>query len=84
MPSLDTLPGICSRSLSIETIIMFSGLKLGEDLDSNDLNTSVKKLYKTNYFKNIDLVTSDKIITILRRTNFRKLQSKNFFDYKII
>ena len=53
-----------NERLSVETVIMFSGLKLGEDLDANDLNTSVKKLYKTDYFKDIDLSTSDKIITI--------------------
>ena len=50
--------------LSVETIIMFSGIKTGQDLSDNDLNNSIKNLYKTNYFKDINLSTSDKVIRI--------------------
>ena len=53
-----------SNRLSVETVIMFSGLKLGVDLNQNDLNSSIKKLYKTNYFKNIEIITNDKILKI--------------------
>ena len=40
-----------NERLSVETVIMFSGLNLSDDLTINDLNLSIKKLYKTNYFK---------------------------------
>ncbi len=50
--------------LSVETIIMFSGIKTGNDLSDDDLNNSIKNLYKTNYFKDINLSTSDKVIRI--------------------
>ena len=50
--------------LSVETIIMFSGIKTGNDLTDDDLNNSIKNLYKTNYFKDINLSTSDKVIRI--------------------
>ena len=53
-----------NERLSIETVIMFSGLKLGEDLDDIDLNDAIKKLYKTNYFKEIKFTTKDKVINI--------------------
>ena len=43
---------------------MFSGLKIGEDITNNDINLSIKKLYKTNYFKDIK-ISNDKKIEIL-------------------
>ena len=42
--------------LSIETIVMFSGLKTDIELNKDDLNDSIKKLYKTNYFENIRII----------------------------
>ena len=53
-----------SKRLSVETVIMFSGLELGIELNENDLNSSVKKLFETNYFKDIKIATEDKIIKI--------------------
>ena len=53
-----------SNRLSVETVIMFSGLKLGVDLNQNDLNSSIKKLYKTNYFKDIKIFTNDRTLKI--------------------
>ena len=50
-----------NERLSVETVIMFSGLNLSDDLTTNDLNLSIKKLYKTNYFKDIKICTSYKI-----------------------
>ncbi len=54
-----------NERLSVETIIMFSGLKIGEDINNNDINLSIKKLYKTNYFKDIKILTDNKTIEIL-------------------
>ncbi len=53
-----------NERLSVETIIMFSGLKIGDDIDNNDLNLSIKNLYKTNYFKDIKILPKNKIIEI--------------------
>ena len=50
--------------LTLETITMFSGLKLESEIDNQDLNNAIKNLYKTNYFKNIKITTSDDIIQI--------------------
>ena len=38
-----------------ETIKMFSGVTIGEDLSSNDLNTILKNLYETNFFKDVQV-----------------------------
>ena len=44
-----------NERLSVETVVMFSGLNLSNNITTNDLNSSIKKLYKTNYFKNIKI-----------------------------
>jgi len=53
-----------NERLSVETVIMFSGLNLSDDFTINDLNTSIKKLYKTNYFKDIKITQKKKILII--------------------
>ena len=53
-----------NERLSVETIIMFSGLKIGEDIKNKDINLSIKKLYETNYFKDIKILTDKKKIEI--------------------
>ena len=53
-----------NERLSVETIIMFSGLKISEDIKNKDINLSIKKLYETNYFKDIKIFTDKKIIEI--------------------
>ena len=41
--------------LARETIILFSELNLNDDINSEDLNSAFKKLYETNYFKDIKI-----------------------------
>ncbi len=53
-----------NQRLSVETIIMFSGLKTDTDINKEDLNMSIKNLYKTNYFSNIEIKSIDKILEI--------------------
>ena len=53
-----------NERLSAETVIMFSGLKIDADIEKDELNSSIKKLYQTDYFKNIIIETADSIITI--------------------
>ena len=43
-----------NKRLNAETVIMFSGLKAGIDLTTDDLNVSIKNLFKTDYFKDIE------------------------------
>ncbi len=53
-----------NERLSVETVIMFSGLNIKEEISIKDLNLSIKNLYKTNYFKDIKILTEKKIIEI--------------------
>ena len=53
-----------NKRLSVETILMFSGLKTGVDIKINDLNIAIKKLYETDYFKNIEIEIIDNELDI--------------------
>ncbi len=53
-----------NERLSVETIIMFSGIKVGTNLEDDDLNLALKNLYKTNYFEDVKIETSNNLIQI--------------------
>ena len=50
--------------ISDETIILFSGTKVNDNIDSNNLNNIIKKVYETNFFKDISLSFEKNILTI--------------------
>ena len=47
-----------------ETVIMFSSLKIGDDVNQDILNNSLKELYYTDYFKNVELSFEQNIVSI--------------------
>tara|TARA_Y100000591_G_scaffold186571_1_gene161070 strand:+ start:914 stop:3154 length:2241 start_codon:yes stop_codon:yes gene_type:complete len=47
-----------------QTIKMFSGIKVGDDLSTNELNNALKKLYETNFFKDVQLEIENSILKI--------------------
>ena len=51
-----------NERLSVETVIMFSEINIEKKLTAEDLNNSIKKLYETNYFKDIKIYSSNKIL----------------------
>ena len=53
-----------NQRLSIETVIMFSDLATNVDLSKEDLNISIKKLYETNYFKDVKIEIKNKTLEI--------------------
>ena len=50
--------------ISKETILMFSDIKLKENLDSENLNKILKNLYNTNFFKDVSLKIQNNILLI--------------------
>ena len=50
--------------LSNETIIMFSNIKIGENVDDNILNNVLKNLYATDYFENVEISLNKNVIQI--------------------
>ena len=47
-----------------ETIKVFGGIALNDDLDTDDLNNILKKLYETNFFENVNLTLNNSILKI--------------------
>ena len=47
-----------------ETIIMFSNLKIGDQITRNKLNNALKDLYYTNYFKDVKISSENETIKI--------------------
>jgi len=50
--------------LSDSSILVLSDLKVGDDVNTDDLNNSLKKLYKTDFFNNISLKIENNILKI--------------------
>ena len=50
--------------LANETIILFSELNINDDINSEKLNTAFKKLYETDYFKNIEISFDNGVLSI--------------------
>ena len=46
---------IGNNRISEETIILFGGIDLKKDYNSNDLNNILKELYSTDFFKKVEI-----------------------------
>ena len=55
--------------ISEETIIMFSAVRMDENIDANKLNQSLKNLYNTNFFEDVSLNFKDNVLTIIVKEN---------------
>ena len=51
-----------NKRISDETIIIFSDIKLNQEITKSNLDNAIKKLYKTNFFRNIILNFEDQIL----------------------
>ncbi len=75
-----------NKRLSVDTILMFSGLDTGIDLNINDLNIAIKKLYETDYFKNveIEIIENELKIKILENPIIQTIDIKGIKNKRII
>ena len=55
---------IGNKRISKETILVLGNLKPGNKYSNDELNNSIKKLYETNFFKEISLNFDSEILTI--------------------
>ena len=53
-----------NKRVSNETIEIFSGVKIGDNLDQNTLNNILKNLYDTNFFKDIKFEFENSVLNI--------------------
>ena len=51
-----------NKRISDETIKIFSELKINQELSESNLDNAIKKLYKTNFFSNINLTFENQIL----------------------
>jgi outer membrane protein insertion porin family len=76
-----------NERISNETIKMFSGIELNDDISNSELNIILKDLYKTNYFKNVNISLKNNIFNILveeypiiQNINFNGIKSKKLLE----
>ena len=50
--------------VSKDTIILFSDIKKGDDIDKSILNKSLKNLYETNFFEDVKVSFENQILLI--------------------
>ena len=53
-----------NNRISKETIITYGNIVIGNDYSQKDLNDIIKKLYQTNFFKNISLKLDNKTLIL--------------------
>ena len=53
-----------NERISNDTIIMFSNVSVGTDINSNDLNIILKNIYDSNFFDNVSVNFSENILLI--------------------
>ena len=58
-----------NQRISLETIKMFSGVSINDDLSKNDLNKILKKLYNTNFFDLVTVKIENEILLITVKEN---------------
>ena len=51
-----------NKRISNETIIIFSDINLNEEITKSKLDSAIKKLYKTNFFRNINIKFENQIL----------------------
>ena len=61
---LKSIDIVGNERLADETIILFSNLVVGENIDSNTINNTFKNLFDTDYFKDLKINFNSGILTI--------------------
>ena len=58
-----------NERLADETIILFSNLTIGDDIDTNIINNTFKNLFKTDYFKDLKINFKNGVLEISVKEN---------------
>ena len=58
-----------NQRISSETIKMFTGVSINDDLSENDLNQILKKLYNTNFFDNVSVRFLNETLVVIVKEN---------------
>ncbi len=76
-----------NKRISDSTIILFSKVKINEDINKENLNNIIKELYSTNFFKDVKVTFDNQIIEIIVEENpviqnlvFNGIKKKNIIS----
>ena len=58
-----------NERISKDTIIMFSEIKIGDEINVNTTNQILNNIYKTNFFKDVKVSFKNEILTIAVEEN---------------
>ncbi|WP_082256622.1 outer membrane protein assembly factor BamA [Candidatus Pelagibacter communis] len=58
-----------NERLADETIILFSNLEIGDDIDANIINNTFKNLFQTDYFKDLKITFNSGKLNIIVKEN---------------
>ena len=60
---------IGNERISLETIVVFGDIKIGDNYESLDINLLIKKLYETTFFSNISVKLKNGVLSIAVKEN---------------
>jgi outer membrane protein insertion porin family len=53
-----------NKRITDEIILMFSGIDVGKEITSSDVNEIIKNLFETNFFNNVSVVFDNNLVSI--------------------
>ena len=76
-----------NKRISKDTILVLGSINVGSDYTENSLNESLKNLYETDFFKNINYDLNDGLLTIvveenlvIEKLNINGIKKKSFVE----
>ena len=60
---------IGNERVSLETIVVFGDIKIGDNYESSDINLLIKKLYETTFFSDISVELKNGVLSIAVKEN---------------
>ena len=70
-----------NERISSDTIILFSNVNIGQEINEKDLNTILKDLYNTKYFDDVSLLLDNNILNIFVK-EYPIIQKINYYGIK--
>ena len=79
-----------NKRITNETIILFSGAEnlRNKEINDNDLNNLLKKLYETNFFEDVNIKLENNLLTIsiienplIQNVRFEGVKNKDILEY---
>ena len=67
--NIDNLEVNGNKRISKETIIVIGDIDIDKDIDNNEINNTLKKLYESNFFSDIEIFISEKTLVINVKEN---------------